>query len=88
MYCVQCGVELQKGAERCPLCGLRVFHPELREEPEAPPYPRYAEGESVSHGGLLFILSFLFAYIIIYLMSKLVDILSQVSYLIIAFDLF
>ena len=61
MYCVQCGVELQKGAERCPLCGLRVFHPELREEPEAPPYPRYAEGESVSHGGLLFILSFLFA---------------------------
>ena len=46
--------------ERCPLCGLRVYHPELTEEPEAPPYPRYTEGETVSHGGLLFLLSFLF----------------------------
>ena len=60
MYCVQCGVELQKGVERCPLCGLRVYHPELKETPEAPPYPRYTE-EEVSHGGLLFIVSFLFA---------------------------
>ena len=60
MYCVKCGVELQKGAERCPLCGLRVYHPELQETPEAAPYPRYV-GEEVSHGGLLFILSFLFA---------------------------
>ena len=61
MYCVRCGVELQKGAERCPLCSLRVWHPDLQEEAEAAPYPRYTEPESVSHGGLLFILSFLFA---------------------------
>ena len=61
MYCIQCGVELQKGVDRCPLCGLRVYHPELKEEPDAPPYPRYVEGETVSHGGLLFIVSFLFA---------------------------
>ena len=60
MYCVQCGVELQKGVERCPLCGLPVYHPALPEEPEAAPYPRYTEGEKVSHGGLLFLLSFLF----------------------------
>ena len=31
MYCVQCGVELQKGVERCPLCSLRVYHPELKD---------------------------------------------------------
>lgn len=61
MYCAQCGVELQKGVERCPLCGLRVWHPEMKETPEAAPYPRFAEGETVRHGGLLFIVSVLFA---------------------------
>ena len=60
MYCVRCGVELQQGAERCPLCSLRVYHPDIQETPEPAPYPRFAEGEAVSHGGLLFILSFLF----------------------------
>ena len=62
MYCARCGVELPKGAERCPLCALRVYHPDLQESPEAPPYPRRGEAEeSVSHGGMLFIVSFLFA---------------------------
>lgn len=60
MYCVRCGVELQKGAESCPLCGLRVYHPELEEKPEAAPYPRYSEEEKVTHEGALFILSFAF----------------------------
>ena len=61
MYCIRCGVELPAGAERCPLCSLRVYHPELEETPEPAPYPRRAEAEIVSHGGLLFLLSFLFA---------------------------
>ena len=60
MYCVQCGVELQKGIETCPLCGLRVYHPALTEQPEPLPYPRRGEEEAVSHGGLLFIISVLF----------------------------
>lgn len=60
MYCVRCGVELQQGVERCPLCSLRVYHPDIQETPEPAPYPRFAEGEAVSHGGLLFIISFLF----------------------------
>ena len=60
MYCIQCGVELQKGVGTCPLCGLRVWHPELVEEPEEPPYPRRAGEESVSRGGMLFLLSILF----------------------------
>ena len=66
MYCVQCGVELQAGAEKCPLCGLRVCHPEVRETPEPRPYPAFAGGgERVRPGGLLLILSFLFALPII-----------------------
>lgn len=63
MYCAQCGVELRRGAERCPLCGLRVYHPELlTETPEPPPYPPFAgSAERVRPGGLLLILSVLFA---------------------------
>ncbi len=63
MYCVQCGVELQKGVSKCPLCGLRVYHPDLlTETPEARPYPPYDGGaEHVSRGGLLLILTVLFA---------------------------
>ena len=66
MYCVQCGVELQKGVQKCPLCGLRVYHPDLTETPEARPYPAFAGStERVRPGGLLVILSFLFALPII-----------------------
>ena len=61
MYCINCGVELQQGAERCPLCGLRVYHPDLSEQPEAAPYPpRTAAKPRISRGGLLFIVTLLF----------------------------
>ena len=60
MYCVQCGVELQKGVKSCPLCGLTVWHPELIEQPEPLPYPRRAAEENVSRSGLLFLVSVLF----------------------------
>ncbi|MBQ7847025.1 MAG: hypothetical protein IJ344_01940 [Clostridia bacterium] len=29
MYCVQCGVKLSDGEERCPLCATRVYHPDI-----------------------------------------------------------
>ena len=60
MYCARCGVELQKGVSACPLCGTRVYHPEIQEKPEALPYPRYAEDETVSRSGALFLVTFLF----------------------------
>lgn len=60
MYCARCGVELQKGVARCPLCSLPVWHPDLQEEKEPAPYPRYTEPETVSHSAVLFLLSFLF----------------------------
>ena len=34
MYCVNCGVELNPGAERCPLCGTPAWKP----DPVEPPY--------------------------------------------------
>lgn len=64
MYCIRCGVELQKGAEKCPLCSLTVYHPllesELSIEKDAP-YPPREEIEHVSRHGALFITTFLTA---------------------------
>ena len=61
MYCVKCGVELPQGSEKCPLCGLTVWHPEISEKPEPAPYPRFSGMEEhVRPGGRLFILTFLF----------------------------
>ena len=34
MYCIKCGVELDEGAERCPLCGTPAWKPDETE-------PRY-----------------------------------------------
>ncbi|MBR4827339.1 MAG: zinc-ribbon domain-containing protein, partial [Oscillospiraceae bacterium] len=28
MYCVKCGVKLQEGTEKCPLCGTPVWNPD------------------------------------------------------------
>ncbi len=61
MYCIKCGVELPSGSEKCPLCGLKPYHPEISEKSEAAPYPRYAHTEEkVRPEGGLFILTFLF----------------------------
>lgn len=38
MYCVKCGVRLQEGVARCPLCHTPVWNPELPEKP-AQTYP-------------------------------------------------
>ena len=60
MYCIKCGVELEQGAERCPLCGLRVYHPELSETPGPRSYPHYSDdGVQIKRTGLPFILTFL-----------------------------
>ncbi len=44
MYCVKCGVKLQNGAERCPLCATPVWNPdEIAQErayPEHYPHPQ------------------------------------------------
>jgi hypothetical protein len=34
MYCVKCGVELERGRKECPLCKTKVMYEELTHEPE------------------------------------------------------
>lgn len=48
MYCINCGVKLSDSEKQCPLCGVRVFHPEL-EIPEGEklyPEDRYPDDKS------------------------------------------
>ena len=45
MYCINCGVKLQDTEKSCPLCGTRVYHPDLNRQPEEPLYPVNAEPE-------------------------------------------
>lgn len=39
MYCINCGVKLADTEKSCPLCGVAVFHPQLRQEDVEPLYP-------------------------------------------------
>lgn len=64
MYCMQCGVRLAESEKVCPLCGLKVYHPELPQPSGKPLYPRdrmpVPAGRSLAWQGLvtvLFVLS-------------------------------
>ena len=40
-YCVNCGVELEKSLQQCPLCNTPVVNPrELKSAYTMPPFPR------------------------------------------------
>ena len=41
-YCVNCGVELEKGAKKCPLCGTEVINPREAEGEHIHSYPVYS----------------------------------------------
>lgn len=62
MYCIKCGVELADSEKVCPLCGLKVYHPEL-EKPQNPdyPYPKFERiNEQVSRFGLMMVITVIF----------------------------
>ncbi len=60
MYCIQCGVELSAGQASCPLCGTRVYHPDLPKVQERPTYPKTSfPSEALNRRGLLFIITVL-----------------------------
>lgn len=40
MYCVNCGVKLADTEKNCPLCGVTVFHPEIRQPEGERLYPQ------------------------------------------------
>ena len=39
MYCVKCGVKLEDTEKLCPLCGTRVYHPDVKRGEASPLYP-------------------------------------------------
>ena len=59
MYCIKCGVELAESERVCPLCGTRVFHPDLPCGQGEPPYPpdEHPRHEEVSRIGVMFVVS-------------------------------
>lgn len=61
MYCVKCGVELADSEKLCPLCGTRVFHPDMPRRDGEPPFPpdERLRPEDVNRSGLLFVLTVL-----------------------------
>ena len=40
MYCINCGVKLEASEDICPLCGMKVYHPDIRIEVEKRLYPK------------------------------------------------
>ncbi len=61
MYCIKCGVLLGDAEKKCPLCGTRVYHPDLDLPEGEGLYPKKKqEEEKVNPIGVLFILTGLF----------------------------
>lgn len=51
-YCVNCGVELGKAEQRCPLCGTEVVNPKEPYDPKAKQlYPKQLGFPAVSLRG-------------------------------------
>ena len=40
MFCIKCGVELTDGQSICPVCGTRVYHPDVPIKQAPPTYPK------------------------------------------------
>ena len=57
MYCINCGVKLADTEAKCPLCGVRVYHPDLGIPSADPLYPkhRYPAPEAESRAALIVI---------------------------------
>ena len=40
MYCVKCGVKLSDNQELCPICGTKVYHPDIKINIDIKKYKR------------------------------------------------
>jgi hypothetical protein len=64
MYCIKCGVELTDGQTICPVCGTRVYHPDVPVKDALPTYPKKDfESEEFNRKGVLFVITILMALI-------------------------
>lgn len=65
MFCVKCGVELADSEERCPLCGTKVYNPEVERVVTSPPYPEFTAKDSrMSKKGFMLIITIVFSALI------------------------
>ncbi|MCD8094551.1 MAG: DUF6320 domain-containing protein [Ruminococcus sp.] len=62
MYCVKCGCELADSEEKCPICGIRAYHPDVERTLSDPLYPDNPKTvrQSVSRFGAMFIVTSIF----------------------------
>lgn len=60
MYCMNCGVKLGQGEEKCPLCGLRAYHPDINRTPGPPLYPQQWHAPEAERSGWRYLLTVFF----------------------------
>lgn len=61
MYCVKCGVRLADTEKVCPLCGTRVYHPDLQQAETTPLYPNYKpEKKKAKRWSIMLVLTILY----------------------------
>lgn len=60
MYCVNCGVRLGDAERCCPLCGTRVYHPDIQRPETEPLYPREWSAPEPERSSLRFLTTLLF----------------------------
>lgn len=60
MYCMNCGVKLGQGEEKCPLCGLRAYHPDLKRTPGTSLYPGEWHAPEAERSGWRYLLTVFF----------------------------
>lgn len=65
MYCVKCGVELVDTENVCPLCGTKVYHPDMVRSAAEPSYPRGSDtAVKISVRGVMLAITVAFAAVI------------------------
>lgn len=70
---MNCGVKLGDSESRCPLCGLRAYHPDLPEQKGKPLYPRNWAAPKPERSGMRFLLTVCF--VVALMACVLVDVL-------------
>lgn len=61
MYCIKCGVRLADTERKCPLCGTRVYHPDLKQPDATPLYPESTgEPKSINRWSIMLIVTILY----------------------------
>ena len=61
MYCIKCGVRLADTEKSCPLCGTRVYHPDLKQPSATPLYPEHIEEQKpINRWSIMLIVTILY----------------------------